>query len=206
MSGSAISAGNEDELRITLHDGSTRPIAMGAVTAIEQVDGPIVWLSALVPTENVQTPYFGDRASPARMDRSVTGDVIRGGAGLGNGAGSSARAFGRGVGVHAYSKVSFDIAGAGFVALRTQYAIDGDLPMADVTARILLDGQPVWEKKNIRSAQQLAPAVTIDIAPGHRTLTLEVDYGENYDVQDRFNWIEPALLRTRQPTATQPAN
>jgi len=30
---------------------------------------------------------------------------------------------------------------------------------------------------------------------GARTLTLEVDYGKNQDVQDRFNWIEPALLR-----------
>jgi hypothetical protein len=35
--------------------------------------------------------------------------------------------------------------------------------------------------------------VTIDVA-GHKQLTLEVDYGQNYDVQDRFNWIEPAFL------------
>ena len=71
-------------------------------------------------------------------------------------------------------------------------------------ARILVDGRQVWEKKNVKAGPVSAPAI-LDIA-GHKSLTLEVDYGENYDVQDRFNWIEPALLRTRPAAApsTQP--
>ena len=73
-----------------------------------------------------------------------------------------------------------------------------------MTARIFLDGQPAWEARNIRAGPP-APPVIIDIA-GHKTVTLEVDYGENYDVQDRFNWIEPAVLRNKPTTApsTQP--
>ena len=50
-----------------------------------------------------------------------------------------------------------------------------------------------------RFVDPTAPYI-IDIA-GHKTITLEVDYGENYDVQDRFNWIEPALLRNRPTTS-----
>jgi hypothetical protein len=133
------------------------------------------------------------------MDRTVEGNLIR----------AAGHDFARGIGAHSYSRISFDIAAPGtFAALRTQYAIDGDLPLADVTARILLDGNIAWEKSGIRAAQvnaPLAPPVILDIA-GHKTLTLEVDFGENYDVQDRFNWIEPALLRQRPTTApsTQP--
>ena len=55
-------------------------------------------------------------------------------------------------------------------------------------------------------AAMLSPAVVLDLA-GAKTLTLEVDYGENYDVQDRFNWIEPALLRSKPapPASTSPS-
>jgi hypothetical protein len=40
-----------------------------------------------------------------------------------------------------------------------------------------------------------------------KVITLEVDYGQTYDVQDRFNWIEPALLKVKpEPApATAPA-
>ena len=55
---------------------------------------------------------------------------------------------------------------------------------------------------------RLAPPVILDIA-GHKTLTLEVDFGENYDVQDRFNWIEPHCCvkdrRPRPPLNPEPA-
>ena len=33
----------------------------------------------------------------------------------------------------------------------------------------------------------------LDLAGAH-TLTLEVDYGKNQDVQARLNWIEPAMV------------
>jgi hypothetical protein len=69
----------------------------------------------------------------------------------------------------------------------------------------------VHEQKDFR-AGVLAPLIVLD-TDNARLITLEVDYGQSYDVQDRFNWIEPALLkqkpappasRTTSP-ATQPA-
>ena len=40
------------------------------------------------------------------------------------------------------------------------------------------------------------PLVVLDTR-GAKRITLEVDWGDTYDVQDRFNWIEPALLKDK---------
>src|SRR5262249_37992142 len=161
LSGSAIALGGE-ELRVTLRDGSTRPLPMSLVAGIEQVDGPVVWLSSLAPIENVQTPYFGDHMQPAQMDRTVAGEPIRAGQ----------HEYTRGTGVHSYSKVQFPRDDR-FAAFRTQFPIDGDLGFADVTARIPLDGRRVWEKPAIRAGPPPPPLI-LDVA-GHKTITLEVD-------------------------------
>jgi hypothetical protein len=189
--GSALSArsilSNQNELQIAFQEGQTSSVPLGIVTSIEHVNGPIVWLSSLQPVEAVFTPYFGEHSAGSVTQPSVE----RGG--------NVSHLSGREIGVHSYSKLTFDISSAHCQAFRTQYGIDGDLPYADVTARIMLDGQRVWERKNVRAGQPPAPVI-VPVA-GHRQLTLEVDYGENYDVQDRFTWVEPALLRALPTTA-----
>jgi len=116
------------------------------------------------------------------MDRAVDGSPIRFGD----------RVFPHGIGVHAYSRLTFAI-DPDFKSFRTQYAIAGDWSYANVNVRIKLDNKVVHERTGFRSGQ-LASPVTIDVS-GHQQLVLEVDYGQNYDVQDRFNWVEPAFLR-----------
>jgi hypothetical protein len=75
-----------------------------------------------------------------------------------------------------------------------------------MTVRIKLDDQVVHERLSLK-AGVLQPPVVIDVA-GHQRLSLEVDYGANFDVQDRMNWIEPAFLNfvpeKPQPPATAP--
>ena len=68
--------------------------------------------------------------------------------------------------------------------------------------RIKVDGKLVHEKQNLR-ADVLAPVVIVDLPKTAKMLTLEVDYGAANDTQDRFNWIEPALLR-KKPVAPPP--
>jgi hypothetical protein len=190
---------SEKRVELSLADGSTRSMDLDAVVSIEQMNGPVVWLSSRRPSDSVQTPLF-DTASPARMNQSIDGGPIRFGQ----------RTFSRGIGVHAYSRLSWPI-DQGYLAFRTQYAIDGPMPYANVTVRIRLDDRVVHEQKDFR-AGVLAPLIVLD-TDNARLITLEVDYGQSYDVQDRFNWIEPALLkqkpappasRTTSP-ATQPA-
>jgi len=159
-----------------------RDLAGAAIVAIEQVNGPVAWLSSLPPSESIHTPFL-ETAFPARMDRTVRGEPIR----------FADRTFPRGIGVHAQSKLVWQLPeGNRYKTFRTQYAIDGDKPYANVTVRVKLDDKVVHEQADF-VAGKLADVVKAPLA-GAKTLTLEVDYGKTYDVQDRFNWIEPALL------------
>lgn len=180
-------------VQIKLSDGTTRDIPLNLIIAIEHLNGPVVWLSSLTPRENIQIPFLS-MAHPARPDHNVLGAPIRFGS----------RTYTHGIGVHSYSRLSYAL-GGGFAAFRTRYAMDTtetDGRYADVTVRIRLDGRVVFQQEHFK-AGVLAPAVLVPLE-GASTLTLEVDYGLNMDVQDRFNWIEPALLR-HPPLVSQPA-
>ncbi len=172
-------------LTLNLADKTSRQVPLGAVTSIEQVNGPVIWLSTRTPVEEVQTPFLADRTAPARMNATATGEPIAFGD----------RTFARGIGVHSYSRLAWEFDGSRYKAFRTQYAIDGQLPYANVIVRIKLDDRVAHEQKDFR-AGTLAPPVVIDTGNAKR-ITLEVDYGDTYDVQDRFNWIEPALLKEK---------
>jgi hypothetical protein len=162
--------------------GATRrTIGANLVVAIEQVNGPVTWLSALPPTTSEHTPFF-QASFPARMNRSVTGDPLRAGG----------RSFERGIGVHARSTMTWSL-DAGYRTFRTQFALDDNQPLANVDVKILVDGKEAFAKSGVRSGE-LSAVVTLPVA-GAKELTLVVDFGQNYDVQDRFNWIEPALLK-----------
>jgi hypothetical protein len=179
------------QVTLTLADGSTRKMDASKVAALEQMNGPVSWLSSRDPIENIQTPFLGE-PWPARMDKSVRGDPIRFGD----------RLFTRGIGVHSYSRLTYALDG-GWQAFRTSYAIDGDEPYADVTVRIKLDGKVVHEQIGFK-AGVLSPVVSVDLQ-GAKALTLEVDYGASDDTQDRFNWIEPALLKKKPAPAPTPS-
>jgi hypothetical protein len=175
-----------EKISATLADGTSRSLPAVMVSAIEQVNGPVVWVSSLAPSENVQTPFL-DVSWPTRFDRAVDGEPIRFGE----------RIFAYGIGVHSYSRLTFAIDPA-WHAFRTQYAIAGNMPYANVTVHIKLDQSIAYEKTDFRSGVLALPVmIPLD---GHHQLTLEVDYGQNDDVQDRFNWIEPAFLTAAATT------
>jgi len=176
-----------EELAFNLSANDQRKVPIGSVDGIEQLNGPISWLSSRIPEQVVQIPYYGSTAWPTRMDLTVGGRPIQ----FGN------QAFSRGIGVHSYSRIDYALDGQ-YEAFRTQYAIANDerRQYADVTVRIKLDGKVVHEMPNLR-ADVLAPVVILDLPKTAKMLTLEVDYGAANDTQDRFNWIEPALLKKK---------
>ena len=193
-----------DTLVLTLADKSTRNIPLESVATIEQLNGPVSWLSSRPPAENVQTPLL-DTTRPARMDRTVTGKPIRFGD----------RTYARGIGVAPYSRITWPIdakARGDYQTFRTQYAIEGAGQYADVTVRVKLDDKVVHERQKL-IAGELSPVVLVPLGANAKTLTLEVDFGGNYGVQDRFNWIEPALVKgsgappapPSAPSTTKPA-
>lgn len=176
-----------DSLVLTFGRGVQRKISLGHVTALEQVNGPVSWLSARAPSQAVYQPFIGPPKEPAAyMDRSWRGDrPIT----------FKDRAFAHGIGVHAYSRLSWPLDGK-YAWFRTRYAVDGDSTLADVTVRIKLDDKVVYEQKDVR-AGVLSPLIVQDVS-GAKTLTLEVDGGAAY-AQDSLDWIEPALLRDKPP-------
>jgi NPCBM/NEW2 domain len=191
--GSMVSAADvvisQDHLSLTLQGKPARTVLLdlAKVVGVEQIDGPVCWVSSLMPLENVQVPYFGGSAVwPARFDASVDGSAIE----------FNGRRFDHGIGVHAYSRLSFAIEPwwAGF---RTQYAIDQrsdtSRPLADVTVRIRFDGKVVYEQAHVRGGV-LSSVVALEVN-GAKRLTLEADYGDSGDIQAHLDWIEPALLR-----------
>ena len=62
-----------------------------------------------------------------------------------------------------------------------------------MSARILVDGKRGFEKTGITRGTLHGP-IRLDVTKANR-IELIVDFGKNGDLQDRFNWIEPALIR-----------
>jgi hypothetical protein len=181
-----------NQLTLELPDKTSHQIDVANVVLVEQLNGPVAWLSGLDPAENVHTPYL-ETARPAQMDRTVTGEMIRFGD----------KAFARGIGVVPYSRLTWKLDGS-YAGFRTQYAMAGQGAYANVTVRIKFDDKVVHEQANF-TAGVLSPVIALP-TNGAKTVTLEVDYGQNFGVQDRFNWIEPALTKTiPQPAPVQPA-
>jgi hypothetical protein len=171
-----------DKLSVVLGDKSSRQLDVATIAGIEQLNGPITWLTARKPAENIYKPFFNENF-PTRFDHTVAdGKPIR----------ERFPSFHHGIGCHSYSKLVYDLDGkwAGF---STQFAIDSDSPLADVTVRIYLDDKVVFEQKNVKGGH-IYPLVTVPLADAKR-MSLEVDYGENYATEDRFVWLDPALIR-----------
>lgn len=161
--------------------------------SIEQLNGPVSWLSDRPPSVNQQVPFNSESTFPARMNLNVFGKPLRVGT----------QVFEKGIGVHANSIVTFPLDGS-YSIFRTRYAIDttSDVSKAVVIVRILLDGRVVHEENNFR-AFKLSPVVTIGLS-GAKELTLEVLAAGATDTQDRLDWIEPALIRKAPATAPSP--
>jgi hypothetical protein len=173
--------GDDWTMHLTFNQGPARDVPLSAIESIEQINGPVIWLSSIPPEENVQTPFL-ESGFPARFDRSVLGGPIQFGD----------RVYTHGIGVHAYSRLSWPIDPA-YTHFRSQYAVDGDEPYADLTVQIRLDGQIVQARKGLR-AGEITSVVELDLK-GKHTLTLEAIDEQNEGVQARLNWIEPAFVR-----------
>ncbi len=172
---------NSTSVSFMVPDGPQKIVETRSVLSIEQLRGPVRWLSSLKPIENTTVPWF-NTPFHARMNHNTSGGAILFGD----------RTFSHGIGVHSKSRLTWGIPD-GMTSFRTQYAIDGDRPLADVTVRILAGARVLYEAATVR-AGKLSEPIRLDLT-GEKTLTLEVDYGDGMDVQDHLNWIEPAFIR-----------
>ncbi|MBL6722336.1 MAG: NPCBM/NEW2 domain-containing protein [Planctomycetes bacterium] len=121
-----------------------------------------------------------------QVDRSVVGGPLRVGG----------RTWGRGLGVHAPSRVRWDLDG-GWDRLRLRVGLDDSgvrgLRRGRARFRVRVDGEVRWESAEVEAgaAAQVAPPVDLR---GAKVLELEVEPGADW-VLDRANWLRPLLVR-----------
>ncbi len=159
-----------------------RRVQTDCVLRVEVVGGRWRWLSRMQPLVAEHTPLLGVRW-PHRIDRNVLGGPIRVGG----------RGFERGIGVHSRSRLVYGL-DEGCERLVCAYGLDDDAgPMADVEVEVSVDGKRVHHGPAVRPDGQVH-RVSVDLT-GAQRVELLVDFGKNGHVQDRFNWIEPAVIR-----------
>lgn len=148
------------------------------VAWIEPTGGAAIWLTDLPLLKNEHTPYFGGTSLsfPAQL----------------NPPGVAERAVvGKGLLVRSRSVVEVNVPD-GATAFRTAFEVPAAQILANVDLRIRLDDEVVWEQAGVTAGQRAEP-VKIELDDAQR-LTLEVDYGQGLDVQDRLFWLDPAFL------------
>ena len=71
-----------------------------------------------------------------------------------------------------------------------------------MTARVLVDGKPVWTSAgSVRGGEAARVVGPLDVS-GAKSLVLEVDFGEGQHQMDRADWVDPVLVRA--PAAAAP--
>lgn len=152
------------------------------VVGVEIVGGRWVWLSSLRPISAEQTPWL------AADWEFVTDANVLGGPLMVEG-----QRFEHGIGVHSRASLIFELAGE-YREFVTSFGMDDDSgPWADVSVAVLVDGHRRFSQPAVRRGKLFGP-IRVDVSRANR-IELLADFGENGNVQDRFNWIEAALVR-----------
>lgn len=175
-----------DRQRLRVDAGPLGPLILpwALVRMIELKSPRLVYLSDLEPTEAIQRSLPGSRWR-TRRDLNVTGSAIR----------LAGRTYARGLGVHAYSALSYNLARGYERFLATAGIDDAVAPHGSVIFRVKIDGRVAFETPMLRGGD--APAViSVDVRGGD-VLTLECDVGDELDLSDHADWADARLLRIK---------
>jgi hypothetical protein len=187
------SAGSDGKTLVgTTPFGATIKVPLEQVVALDTFQGPAVYLSDLKCRAYEYRPWTeGGVRWPCVRDGSVAGRDLR----------LAGSTYDKGLGLHSYSSVTYDLGGTyrRFEALvgiddETGRPRDGS-PGGSVRIKVLVDGkeQPLgWDRELTwrDGPQPVRMPVT-----GARELTLIVDFGRGGDVQDHVNWADARLIR-----------
>ncbi|MCH7884231.1 MAG: NPCBM/NEW2 domain-containing protein [Planctomycetes bacterium] len=169
-------------VRATWQAGAVVNLAADRIVRLDIGGGRWEWLTSHRPISTQDTPMLSLHWEPA-TNRNVLGGPIK----------VAGETFEHGIGVHSRSSLTYDLKEA-YEEFATSFGIDDDSgPLADVTVVILVDGRRRLEETNIRRGKLWGP-IRLNIA-GAKHIELVVDFGENGGLQDRFDWVEPALIR-----------
>ncbi len=138
-------------------------------------------LVELTPSHAEQVGYL-DLVRPYQTNKSFTGGPLQ----IGD------EKYAEGLCTHSHTVLDYDL-GGGFSQFRSAVGLqkeDGD--QGHVIVRVRVDGVAKFEESLVGG--QPAKAISIDLT-GARTLQLEVDFGDGFDVADHLVWGNPVLLK-----------
>jgi hypothetical protein len=159
------------------------------VAAITFMGPDRLFLSDLEPVQVRERAFIADADEPLypyRRDRSCLGGPLV----------SQGVAYGKGLGVHSRSLLTYRVpeSAARFFTL---VGLDDSVLELDfggaVDVRVLLDGEVLGTVSGLRRGQPAHNFGALEVAPG-RLLTLEVDFGAGIDIGDRVDWLSPVFL------------
>ncbi|GIK16832.1 MAG: hypothetical protein BroJett003_17960 [Planctomycetota bacterium] len=171
----------------------------GRIASVSVVGGRWQPLDELEPISATHVPMLNlDR--PYRRGSNVVGGALRVGG----------REYAQGIGVQSRSVLTFDLGGDVYESFVASFGIDDSAaPEGDVSVRIVVDGAVRYSQDHVRPGRLYGP-VRVELRGGRKAggaegvssesspaaqLQLIVDFGDNGDIGDRLNWIEPALIR-----------
>jgi hypothetical protein len=176
----------EDSLSLETPWRQTIALQVALIANIEIRSGQIVYLSELKPSRVQQTPYF-NRVIPWRADTSLEGGPLK----LQDG-----WQYAHGIAVHSRCVLEYDLEQPfeQFRAVLGFEPLPANAPPGRVAVRVLMDGKTLFENADVRSDQP-AKNLSLDLHGGKR-LTLEVDFGQDQDVNDRVVWADARLIKS----------
>ena len=190
ISGTLVEIGSPEEgVLIRLGDAAEVRLPGAIVTELTLDDGSFQFLGDVEPAARGTSSPFDDDLGfvwPMRVDRNCRGGLLSVGG----------VEFGRGLGVHAPSKLAWTI-GGDWKELRLLCGVDDSGQSGNragaVRFRVLGDGKVLWESDVLRAGAAAVRPAAISVA-GVTSLELEVDTAGEF-VLDRANWLRPMLVR-----------
>jgi len=164
--------------------GAKVRVPVERVAALDVLQGAAVYLSDLKPAKYEYLP-FTDGAWPWAADGNAAGHDLRLGGAV----------WDKGLGLHSHGRLTYALP-AGFRHFEALVGLDErDGAGGSVRVKVLADGKPLDLGVARAITAKSAPLpVRVPVA-GARELTLEVEFGENGDVQDVVNWVDARLVR-----------
>lgn len=176
----------DGKVQVTAAFGAKALVPADRLMRIEVIGGRWIHLTALTPISYEQVPMLSI-PWPWVSNRNVMGKRIQ----------VAGESYDRGLGVHSRAVLVYELGGQFSEFVTAAGLDDASGAWADVSIAILLDGQALFEREGLRRGELIGP-MRFDVSRG-RSLSLICDYGKNGDIQDRFNWIAPALIRKAPP-------
>lgn len=182
---------DEEVLTFVLESGAEVQLRAAQVAALTPVGPQVRFLSDMVPAAVTESSSSGggdaDALRPFCRDRSVVGGALR----------ASGRGFGKGLGVHARSVLSYTVPD-GVAALVGVVSLDDSvlaLPVRGVVdVQVRIAGSVAFERKGLAAGASPVALGRLPAAPG-QSIELVVDFGPGLDLGDRLDWLGVAFVR-----------